>query len=185
MVAHLVPPRKRPTLVGMIGGMYDFASIAGPLMGGAFIDNPKLTWRWCFYINLPLGLQTALTIIFVYRPQARKEKKIPFVEQLKQMDLPRTAVILPSVICLVLALQWGGTKYEWKSGRIIALLVVAVVLLSTFVIIQTISGGRATVPTRTSGVLPSLALVLLPASSPCCIMYVCFVIFFFPVQFTE
>ncbi|KKZ59032.1 hypothetical protein EMCG_00897, partial [[Emmonsia] crescens] len=110
-------------------------------MGGAFTDNPKLTWRWCFYINLPLGLQTALTIIF-----ARKEKKIPFVEQLKQVDLPGTAVILPSIICLVLALQWGSTKYEWKSARIISLPVVAVVPLSTFDIIQTISGDRATVP---------------------------------------
>ncbi|EEH33074.1 MFS transporter [Paracoccidioides lutzii Pb01] len=148
LVAHLVLPRQRPTLVGMIGGMYGFASIAGPLMGGAFTDNTKLTWRWCFYINLPLGLITGLIMTFVYRPRMRKGRKISLIDQLKQMDLPGTAVILLGVIFLVLALRWGGTKYEWKNRRIIALLAIAAALLVGFVIIQIISGDRATVPPR-------------------------------------
>ncbi|EEH21719.2 hypothetical protein PABG_03935 [Paracoccidioides brasiliensis Pb03] len=138
----LVLPRQRPTLVGMIGGMYGFASIAGPLMGGAFTDNTKFTWRWCFYIYLPLGLITGLIMTFA------KARKISLIGQLKQMDLPGTAVILLGVICLVLALRWGGTKYEWKNRRIIVLLAIVAALLVGFVIIQVISGDRATVPPR-------------------------------------
>ena len=152
LVAHTVPSRQRPTLIGMIGGMYGFASIAGPLMGGAFTDNPKLTWRWCFYINLPLGLITAVFILLsVHSPEGKKTNPVGFMDQLKQMDLLGTTCILPGVICLLLALQWGGTEYEWKDGRIIALLVLAGVLLISFIVIQIRSGERATVPLRVFG----------------------------------
>ncbi|KAF2191552.1 putative MFS transporter [Zopfia rhizophila CBS 207.26] len=152
LVAYSVPPRQRPTLVGMIGGMYGFASIAGPLMGGAFTDNEKLTWRWCFYINLPLGLVTTIFIVlFAPAPGGNKSNTVSFMDQLKQIDLPGTTVMLPGVICLLLALQWGGTKYEWKDGRIITLLVLAGVLLIGFIVIQIRSGERATVPPRVFG----------------------------------
>ena len=64
------------------------------------------------------------------------------------MDLPGTALFLPGVVCLLLALQWGGTTYPWKNGRIIALLVLAALLISGFVIMQAVRGERATVPPR-------------------------------------
>ncbi|KAK2740557.1 hypothetical protein FQN57_006061 [Myotisia sp. PD_48] len=148
-VAHSVPPRQRSTLIGLVGGMYGFAAIAGPLMGGAFTDNPKLTWRWCFYINLPFGLLVAV-IIFFFIPTVGTDTagRVSFKDQIKQMDLLGTACMLPGVICLVLALQWGGTKYQWNNGRIITLLVIATVLLTCFVLAQIHSGERATVPVR-------------------------------------
>ncbi|KAJ6526050.1 major facilitator superfamily domain-containing protein [Mycena capillaripes] len=58
IIAHSVPLSKRPMYTGLIGGMYGIASVAGPLMGGAFTD--KVTWRWCFYINLPIGAVTLM-----------------------------------------------------------------------------------------------------------------------------
>lgn len=129
--------------------MYGIASVAGPLLGGAFTDNPHLTWRWCFYINLPLGAVTALFIFIFFRnPKQHTQLNKTFMEQLDHMDLPGTAVFLPGVVCLLLALQWGGSKYPWNSGRIIALLVLAVVLLITFVALQIIRGDKATVPPR-------------------------------------
>lgn len=148
LIAHSVPAHKRPTLVGLLGTMYGFASIAGPLVGGAFTDNPKLTWRWCFYINLPLGGFAIAVIFFFLTLPGSKGNKIGFKEQLRQMDLPGTALILPGVICLLLALQWGGTTYAWKNGHVIALLVLAVLLLIGFVLVQIYSGERATVPAR-------------------------------------
>jgi MFS family permease len=149
IVTHTVPLHQRPLYTGLIGGMYGIASVAGPLMGGAFTDNPKLTWRWCFWINLPFGAVTALFIILFFKsPKNKKQTNVSFLKQLDQMDIPGTIVFLPGVVCLLLALQWGGTRYEWKSARVIALLVVSFLLLATFVALQIMRGERATVPPR-------------------------------------
>ncbi|KAL4939362.1 hypothetical protein BDV06DRAFT_231092 [Aspergillus oleicola] len=152
LIAHSVAPRKRPTFVGLLGSMYGLAAIAGPLMGGAFTDNSSLTWRWCFYINLPLGVIPAGVIIFLIPSFAGSNTKQPgLLNQIKQMDVPGTLCLLPGVVCLLLALQWGGTRYDWGSGRIIALFVLAGVLLVLFTVIQYTSGDRATVPRRVFG----------------------------------
>ncbi|KAK6837723.1 hypothetical protein RU639_001126 [Aspergillus parasiticus] len=147
LIAHCVPPRQRPAFIGMMGSMYGIASIAGPLMGGAFTDN--ISWRWCFYINLPLGVLPAVIITFFIAPfRGSKKGEVGFLNQLKQMDLPGTACLLPGVVCLLLALQWGGSTYPWKNGRIIALFVLSGLLFIAFIVIQYISGDRATVPGR-------------------------------------
>jgi MFS family permease len=149
LIAHSVPPRQRPAMIGALGSMYGFSAIAGPLIGGAFTDNAKLTWRWCFYINLPLGFVAGLVILFfVSSFKGGKAGKLGFMNQLKQMDIPGTLCLLPGIICLLLALQWGGTKYPWANGRIIALFVISFVILFAFGVIQLRSGERATVPKR-------------------------------------
>ncbi|KAF3401555.1 Efflux pump roqT [Penicillium rolfsii] len=149
LIAYSAPPRQRPTLIGMMGAMYGLAAIAGPLLGGVFTSSSKLTWRFCFYINLPLGFICALVIVFFMSSfSGGKTGKVKLMEQVKQMDVPGTLILLPAVVCLFVALQWGGTKYSWGNGRIIALLVLAVVLLSGFVFIEYRSGDLATLPFR-------------------------------------
>lgn len=149
LIAHYVPVHKRSILVGLVGTVYALGSIAGPLVGGALTDNPNLTWRWCFYINLPLGgFAIAVIFFFLTLPSSNEGDRISFREQLRQMDLPGTFLIMSGVVCLLLALQWGGTTYPWQNGRIIALLVLACLLLIGFVIVQVFSGDRATVPAR-------------------------------------
>lgn len=150
IVANTVPLRQRPTYMGLIGGMYGIASVAGPLMGGAFTD--KLTWRWCFYINLPIGAVTFAFIAFFYHP-TEKSRAQSFTEggwrnNLQKFDIYGTLVFLPMIVCLLLALQWGGSKYPWSNGRIIALLVIFAVLLIVFVGIQFWKQENATVPPR-------------------------------------
>ncbi|KAJ5796867.1 uncharacterized protein N7518_005407 [Penicillium psychrosexuale] len=149
LIAYSVPPRQRPMLIGALGAMYGFSAIAGPLIGGAFTNSTKLTWRWCFYINLPLGFVAGLVILFfVSSFKGSKAGKLGFINQLKQMDILGTFCLLPGIICLLLSLQWGGTKYPWSNGRIIALLVLAFVILVAFGFIQLRSGELATVPQR-------------------------------------
>ncbi|KAI0611603.1 MFS transporter [Pyrenophora tritici-repentis] len=147
IISVTVPLRQRPTYMGLIGGMYGIASVAGPLMGGAFTDH--LSWRWCFYINLPFGAVTAAFIVPFLNVKRRGAKvQATWKQQLQKFDLPGTACFLPAIICLLLALQWGGSKYAWGSARIIVLLVLFVLLVCGFIAIQWWKQEDATVPPR-------------------------------------
>ncbi|KAJ6452228.1 major facilitator superfamily domain-containing protein [Mycena sanguinolenta] len=149
IVAHSVPLAKRPIYTGLVGGTYGIASVAGPLMGGAFTD--KVTWRFCFYINLPIGAVTLLVIIFLFKmPKHGQVERGPatFKERAQNFDPFGVGVFLPAIVSLLLALQWGGSKYPWKSGRIIALFVVFAVLILVFIRIQFWKQDSATIPPR-------------------------------------
>ncbi|KAF2749814.1 MFS general substrate transporter [Sporormia fimetaria CBS 119925] len=147
IIANTVPLHRRPAYMGLIGAMFGIASVAGPLMGGAFTDH--LTWRWCFYINLPFGAVTASFIVLFFKvPRRAAKEQMSKLEKLKKFDLEGTILFLPGVICLLLALQWGGSKYDWKSGRIIALFVLFGVLMAGFIAVQIWKKEEATVPPR-------------------------------------
>jgi hypothetical protein len=147
IIAHSVPLDKRPVYAGLASGMFGIASFVGPLLGGAFTDH--VSWRWCFYINLPIGGVTIFAIaLFFTAPKQNEHLNITFTEKLSKIDLPGLSFFLPGAICILLALQWGGVTYPWNSGRVISLFVVGGACVTVFAILQPIRGENGTLPPR-------------------------------------
>jgi MFS family permease len=145
---HTVPLQQRPIYQGLGGAVFAVGSVVGPLLGGLFTD--KLTWRWCFYINLPVGAVTIVVIFLILHLPNQKldEQASGWIAKIKQLDPIGTLVFFPGVLCLILALQWGGTTYSWKNARIVVLLVLCVVLCLAFAGIQIWKQEGATIPPR-------------------------------------
>ena len=118
-VADLVPPRERGRYQGYIQLTFLLASLAGPLLGGLFVD--QLSWRWAFYVNVPIGA-AALTLLALYLP-ASTERRVA------RIDYPGAALVAGTVVAVMLIATWGGSRYGWGSPQIVGLMVVALVLL--------------------------------------------------------
>ncbi|ORY18399.1 MFS transporter [Clohesyomyces aquaticus] len=147
ILANSVPLPQRPAYIGLIGSMYGVSSVAGPLLGGVFTD--KVSWRWCFYINLPIGAVTAVLIVFFFpHPKQHKPPPESLLRRVDRFDPIGTLLLVPAVICLLLALQWGGVKYPWANGRIIALFIIGGLAFLGFIGVQIWKQENATVPPR-------------------------------------
>ncbi|KAH6618014.1 major facilitator superfamily domain-containing protein [Chaetomium sp. MPI-SDFR-AT-0129] len=149
ILSYTLPLRVRPLGFGMIGAMWGIASVAGPLLGGAFTDHA--TWRWCFYVNLPIGGAAMLAIfLFLHINQTRRpqDQGLSVVQRILSLDLLGTAMLVPAIVCLLLALQWGGTEHPWNSSVVIGLFVGFGLMAIAFVAIQIWKGDRGTLPPR-------------------------------------
>jgi EmrB/QacA subfamily drug resistance transporter len=122
IIGDLVPPRERGRYQGMIAGIMAIAMVAGPLVGGFITDN--LSWRWAFYVNLPLG-GVALLILAtrMHLPKYRTEHRI---------DWLGAALLSIGITAVVLVTTWGGNEYDWTSPQIVGLLVLAAAALAVF-----------------------------------------------------
>jgi EmrB/QacA subfamily drug resistance transporter len=123
IIADIVPPRERGRYMGLIGSVFAVASVAGPLLGGFLVDN--LSWRWVFYVNLPIGALAVLIVV------TRLHLHTPTVRH--QIDVLGAALLTGAVAALILVATWGGSQYAWGSATIIGLAVAGVILLAAFI----------------------------------------------------
>ena len=122
IIGDIVSPRERGRYTGYLGAVFAVASVAGPLLGGFFVDN--LTWRWVFYVNVPIGIVALVITSSVLR--------LPFARQDHEIDFVGAALLVAGVSTLLLGLVWGGSEYPWGSPVIVGLLVGSVVLTAVF-----------------------------------------------------
>ncbi|EPE25582.1 MFS general substrate transporter [Glarea lozoyensis ATCC 20868] len=143
IIAFSVPPLKRPAFNGILGATYGFASVVGPLLGGFF--TAKVSWRWCFYINLPIGGVSAAIILFFFKTPkgANVANDTTLREKILQMDLPGAALIMAAVVCYILALQDAGVAKAWNSPTVIGLLVGFGLIVIAFGLVEYLQKDRA------------------------------------------
>ncbi|KAF8934698.1 hypothetical protein BGZ58_005487 [Dissophora ornata] len=133
---------ERPKYQSIIWSVFGVSSVVGPLLGGVFVQ--QVTWRWCFLINLPLGVVTIISVLLFLRlPFKRQQLK----EQLERIDYAGTCMIIATVICLLLPITWGGTTYAWDSAVIIALFCVFAVLVVILIWVES-KAVEAVIPPR-------------------------------------
>jgi EmrB/QacA subfamily drug resistance transporter len=123
IIGDIVPPRERGRYMGVIGSVFAVASVAGPLLGGFFVDN--LSWRWVFYVNMPVG---ALAILIVI---TRLHLHTPHMRH--SIDYLGAGLLSGGVAALIMFTTWGGSQYPWGSSTIVGLGVAGVALLVAFV----------------------------------------------------
>lgn len=132
IVSWSVPPAQRPMMMGIIGMTYCVSALLGPLIGGAFTDH--VSWRWCFYINLPFGGVAAVALFFFFQlPAAAVPPKISWKKKLLHVDPVGIVLAMGSITCFVLALQYGGNSHPWNSSVVIGLLVGFALLVAALV----------------------------------------------------
>ncbi|KAL8949294.1 MAG: hypothetical protein Q9222_004580, partial [Ikaeria aurantiellina] len=143
-----MPLQRRSMYSGAFAAVEQLASASAPLLGGVLTD--RLSWRWCFYINLPLGVFTFLVVLLYFENPPRQDAnlRLTLKEKMARLDIFGTVIFWPCITCLLLAFQWGGTQYGWTNARIIVLLLLFAFLLCLFAWLQVRKGDLATLPLR-------------------------------------
>ncbi|KAJ3289465.1 hypothetical protein HDU79_004048 [Rhizoclosmatium sp. JEL0117] len=131
IISDIVSIQDRGKYQGMIGACFGLSSVIGPLIGGAFSDH--VSWRWCFYINLPLGVITVATVI-AFLPFPIPEGSM--ASKIKRIDVFGIITLFASILCLITPLQLGGSVWAWNSAQTIIMFVLFPFCFAAFVYVE-------------------------------------------------
>ena len=147
IIGYTVEPALQAAFMGIMGATYAAACFIGPIIGGALTTN--VTWRWCFYLNLPVGgVAAAIIVFFLDNPPYHQPPKISFVQKMSQMDFSGVTLCIGFFVCYVLALQWGGLEKAWNDSSVIGTFVGFGILATLFILNEWWLGERASVVPR-------------------------------------
>ncbi|KAJ3161525.1 hypothetical protein HDU88_007330 [Geranomyces variabilis] len=141
IISDLVSFEDRGKYQGMLGGIFGLASVVGPLLGGYFTDN--VSWRWCFYINLPIG-GVALAVIWFFL--AIPSPKGSVRDKLKRIDYLGTLLLIGGIVMILVPMELGGTEWDWGSAKAISFFCVGGVLLIAFVLVEIFYAVEPVIP---------------------------------------
>ncbi|KAF9980851.1 hypothetical protein BGZ75_007893 [Mortierella antarctica] len=131
ILSDMLDMRERGRYIGFIGAIYSLSSVIGPLLGGTFTDH--ITWRWSFWINLPFG---AIAMTFIAFSLHLPMPKGSLADKIKRVDFYGSILLLCTIIMILLALNWGGSKYPWNDSMIIGLLCGGFALAIVFTLVE-------------------------------------------------
>ncbi|KAM5347308.1 hypothetical protein ACJ41O_010313 [Fusarium nematophilum] len=150
IITQIVEMKRRPLFLAVVSSMFGIASVIGPAIGGVFTHSEKLTWRFCFWINLPLGGIMGFIIWFYYPISlgGAPHNDYPLRQKLVSLGLKSAVVLTAILVCLFLALQWGGAVYPWSDSRVWGCFLGFGLLLILFGYIQVRQKEDALIPLR-------------------------------------
>ncbi|RAH47378.1 MFS general substrate transporter-like protein [Aspergillus brunneoviolaceus CBS 621.78] len=132
IICDLVPLTQRGAYIGLLFVVFAIGTSLGPFIGGAIVGNT--TWRWVFYLNLPIGgLGLGLLILFL---QINYNRAMSIGAKLKRLDYLGNLLLVGAIVSILIALSWGGTRYPWSSGHVLAPLIIGLVGSPAFVLYQ-------------------------------------------------
>ncbi|KAL2136481.1 hypothetical protein VTI74DRAFT_3500 [Chaetomium olivicolor] len=146
IISAVLPPRAQAKFMGVNVGLGQLGLALGPIVGGLFTEY--VSWRWCFYINLPVGGVVGILLLLfrIPEPVSKPPARQILGTAMKSLDLPGFMLISPAAIMLLLGLQYGGNQYAWDSSVVIGLLVGAGVTFIVFLFWEHRQGDEAMVP---------------------------------------